>query len=119
MLDKESISRIIMGYSIPKDAAHKWAEYCGGSPRVAHVFGQNLKNNPDDLLRSPDTVEVWDRYIVGYDNPDTQEVQDRRRTLQYVALFKKFGFGRPVISEAQAISRLIEEAYTNITLFMA
>ena len=114
-LDKEQVNEIIQGYGIPKDQADRWAEFCSGSPRVAHVFGQNLKNNPEDLLKPPDTVNIWDRYVVGRDNPNSLDVQQRRLVLQHIALLKRFGFGRPVIKEAQAIAKIVERANPQIT----
>jgi len=109
-LDKEQISKIIQGYQIPKDEADRWSEKCSGSPRVAHIFGLNLKTNPEDLLKSPDTVNVWERYIVGIDDKNNPEVGQRRIVLQHIALFKRFGYERPVVSEAQAIAKIIEKA---------
>ncbi len=114
-LDREQISQIIQGYEIPKDQADRWEDICGGSPRVAHVIGWNLKNNPEDLLRSPDTVNVWDRYIVGGDNPSSPIVEQRRLVLRYLALFKRFGYGRAVAVESQAIALRVEEADPQIT----
>ena len=115
LLDEEQISNIIQVYGIPKDQADRWSEYCSGSPRVAHVIGWNLKNNPEDLLASPDTVNIWGRYIVGGDDPRDQTVQQRTTILQHLALFKRFGYGRPVITDAQAIAKIIERSDTNIT----
>ncbi len=109
-LDKEQISKIIQGYQIPKDEADRWSEKCSGSPRVAHIFGLNLKTNPEDLLKSPDTVNVWERYIVGIDDRNNPEVGQRRIVLQHIALFKRFGYERPVAGEAQAIAKIIEKA---------
>ena len=97
-LDNEQISKIIQEYYIPKDRADRWSELCSGSPRVAHVIGVNLKTNPEDLLKSPDTVNVWERYIVGGDAPNKTEVGQRRTILQHIALFKRFGFGRLVVN---------------------
>lgn len=116
-LAKDLISEIIQSYSIPRDQADRWAPYCSGSPMVAHVFGQNLIHNPDDLLQSPDTVNVWDRYIVGIDIDGSQIVRQRRTVLRYLSLFKRFGFGRPVIVEAQTIAKLVEKADRDITWF--
>src|ERR671922_1144639 len=87
-LDIEQTSRIIQGYGIPKDRAGRFAEFCSGSPRVAHVMGQNLQANPDDLLKPPDTINLWDRYISGRDDPTSIQVQQRRVVLQHLALFK-------------------------------
>lgn len=116
LLEKEQISGIIQQYSVQKDQADRWAELCSGSPRVAHVIGWNLKNNPDDVLKPLDTVNIWDRYIVGGDNPQDSEVKQRKIVLQYIALFKMFGFGRAVANEAQAIAKMIGEADPQITL---
>ena len=109
LLEDEQISNIIQGYGIPKDQANRWVEFCSGSPMVAHVFGQNLKNNPEDLLKSPDTVNVWDRYVVRGDDPNSQQVQQRRLVLQHLSLFKRFGFGEPFVNEARAIAKIIEK----------
>lgn len=114
-LDDTQIAEIIAGYDVPKDQARQWAELCDGSPRVAHVIGQNLKRNPDDLLRQPDTVNVWDRYIAGDDDPRSVAVAERRTVLQYIALFKRFGFLNPVSGEGKAIAQLVQDENPAIT----
>lgn len=117
VLAKEQISSIIQEYIAPeqKDQADRWAELCSGSPRVAHVIGWNLKNNPADVLKPLDTVNIWDRYIVGGDNPQDTDVKQRKLVLQYLALFKMFGFESAVVEEGKAIARLIQEADPLIT----
>jgi hypothetical protein len=114
-LADDQISQIIQGYNIPKDKADRWPDICSGSPRVAHVIGSNLHSNPGDLLKAPDTVNIWDRYIVGRDNPTSTNVQQRRMVLRYIALFKRFGYGSSVAAEAQAVARKIERAAPQIT----
>ncbi len=114
-LEKEPIIEIIKEYAIPAEQAERWAEFCSGSPRVAHVIGQNLKNNPEDLLRSPDTVNVWDRFTVGRDDPNSPKVEQRRLVLRYVALFKRFGYGGRLVHEAKAIAAIIERANPVVT----
>ncbi|MBI1930428.1 hypothetical protein HYR99_40025 [Candidatus Poribacteria bacterium] len=115
-LNDEQISTIIQGYGIPKDSAGRWLDLCSGSPRVAHVIGENLVNYPEDLLRSPDTVDVWNRYVVGRDeDPNSQQVQQRKLVLQHLALFKRFGYERSVVAEAQAIAKKIQQADPQIT----
>ena len=114
-LDGERISQIIQDYGIPKDQADRWADFCSGSPRVAHVIGWNLKTNQEDILKSPDTVNVWDRYVVGGDDPYSPSVNQRRLVLRYLALFKRFGFGRLVITEAQQIATKVQAADASIT----
>ena len=114
-LEEAQVSSIIQEYNVPKERSEKWAELCSGSPRVAHVIGWNLMNNPEDLLKPPDTVNIWDRYIVGGDDPNSQQVQQRRTVLRYLALFKRFGIGPPTVAEAQFIASLIIENDPQIT----
>jgi hypothetical protein len=114
-LGKEEVIEIIHSYGVPKDRVARWTEYCGGSPRVAHVIGMNLKNNPDDLLREPDTVTVWDRYIGGLDDPDSQQFQQRRVVLRHLALFKRCGYGGKLVEEAKAVWRLARKTDASIT----
>jgi len=114
-LDDTRIAEIIADYEVPQDQARQWAELCDGSPRVAHVIGQNLRQNPADLLRQPDTVNVWDRYIAGDDDPRSVAVAERRTVLQYIALFKRFGFLNPVSAEAKAIAQLVQHENPAIT----
>ena len=114
-LDAERVSEIIQEYNVPEHEAGRWAGFCDGSPRVAHVIGLNLKKNPQDILRSLDTVNVWDRYVVGGDDLNSEAVHQRRVVLRHIALFKRFGFGPPVIAEAKAIASLVEKANPDIT----
>lgn len=114
-LGREQISNVIQSYNIPKDQADRWAEFCSGSPRVAHAFGLSLKNNPDDLLKSPDTVDLWERYVVGGDDPANQRVVQRRIVLRHLALFKHFGYEKPFHGEAKAVAGIIEKADPQIT----
>lgn len=116
-LDNEKIRRIIQKYtSIPNfQQADRWAEFCSGSPRVAHVIGWNSENNPGDMLKPPSTVDIWGRYVAGSDNPASQEVEQRRLVLQHLALLKRFGFERSVTNEAQAIAKKVEMADPQIT----
>ena len=114
-LERDQVVRILQDYDVPEDQARRWAELCDGSPRVAHVIGSNLKSNPDDLLRPPDTVDVWRRYIEGNDSPNSVAVEQRTTLLRHIALFKRFGYGKPVVDEAKAIAALVQEVDPNIT----
>jgi hypothetical protein len=108
-------SEIIQQYRIPKDRADVWAPFCSGYPRVAHVIGQNLLTNPGDVFRSPDTVNVWQRFLAGTDDPNSESVRQQERVLKYLSLFRKFGFSKTLENEARAISSLIAESDPNIT----
>ncbi|MCL5986949.1 MAG: hypothetical protein M1371_10380 [Actinobacteria bacterium] len=114
-LEPEQICSIIQDYGVPRDQVERFVELCGGSPRVAHVIGWNLKNNPEDILKPLDTVNIWDRYIEGYDNPNDIEVKQRKLVLRYISLFKKFGYSDSFLHEAKAISNLITQADPQIT----
>ena len=114
-LEEDQIVGILQGYGLLEDQARRFAELCSGSPRVAHVLGTNLRNNPEDLLRPLDTVNVWARYIQGGDAHDSERVRQRTLVLRFISLFKRFGFGKPLVSEAQAISGLVQEADSGIT----
>ena len=112
---EQQISAIIQEYGVQKNQADRWSELCSGSPRVAHVIGWNLKNNPDDILKPLDTANIWDRYIIGGDDPLDEEVKQRKVVLQHIALFKRFGFESAVVHEAQALAGIIEQADRLIT----
>ena len=114
-LEKDQVVSILLSYDLPKDQAERWADFCSGSPRVAHVIGFNLRNNPEDLLKPLDTVNVWERYVQAGDAPDSVAVKQRTIVLQHIALFKRFGFGKPLIHEAQAVAKLVQEADASIT----
>lgn len=102
----DEIIAILRDHDISENDARRWAEFCEGCPRVAHVLGENLRLNRGDLLNEPATVEVWNRFIVGYDDPDSEEVRLRKQVLQFVSLFERFGFDSPVEEEARFIADL-------------
>lgn len=115
-LESEQIRNIIIQeYKIPPDQADRWAELCDGSPRVAHVIGWNLVNHPEDVLKPPSTVNIWDRYIAVGDAPRSEKTEQRGLVLQYLALFKRFGYKGPIDDESRIIARMIEEANPQIT----
>jgi len=114
-LGQEQIIGIIQGYGIQKDQAERWAELCSGSPRVAHMLGQNLLKNPEDVLKPPDTVDIWERYVTGGDDATSIKVQQRRVVLRHIALFKRFGCGGRLVDEAKRIAKMVEKADPQIT----
>ena len=54
-------------------------------------------------------------YIVAGDDPNSEQTEQRRLILQYLSLFKRFGYERSVASEARVIAKKIEEANPQIT----
>ena len=114
-LAQDQAQTLIQSYGVPADQAARYAPLCKGSPRAAHVLGQNLAANPEDLLRPPDTAAVWDRWVAGRDPLESQRVRERRVVLRHLALFKGFGFAPPFAGEISAIAALIRGRDSTIT----
>ncbi len=53
----------------------RWVTICEGSPRVAQAVGENLAANPDDILKPPATVPIWDRFLFGYAKQQSDETR--------------------------------------------
>lgn len=109
------ITSILLDHDVDENDAKRWAGFCEGCPRVAHVLGENLRKKGDDLLQSPATVEVWNRFVVGYDHPDSADVAQRKIVLRHLALFDRFGFVDPVSQEAQFIAKLASKCDPRLT----
>src|SRR5262245_56186727 len=60
--------------------------------------------HPDDLTKPLDTGNVWDRFIEGAYDPNSDTVSQRKLVLSHIALFTKFGYGGPYQEEAKAIA---------------
>ncbi len=106
--DSEEIIKILLDYGINQYDARRWAGFCEGSPRVAHVLGGNLRRGDGDLLAPPSHVDVWDKFITGNDDSNSEIVQLRKKALLYISLFEKFGFLKPVEEEAKCIAQLAD-----------
>lgn len=113
LLERAQIEDILRSYLPGNQLLHNWAMWCEGSARVAHALGENLRDHPEDILRSPDTVQIWDRFISGY---GTDLDGGRARTvLMHIALFEMFGYLPPVREEADFISALVQKTDPSIT----
>ncbi len=116
LLKEEQIQNIlIQEHQIPKVHAHRWTEFCSGLPGVAHMIGQNLKSDQENLLAPLSTADFWERCVVGGDDLTNPDVVDRWVVLRYLALFKQFGFKGNVSDEFKAISDIVKNAYPLIT----
>ncbi|WP_298869382.1 hypothetical protein [uncultured Gimesia sp.] len=111
----DQIVSILKDHNVSENDAKRWAEYCEGCPRVAHVIGTNLDANRSNLLAAPTTSEVWRRFVDGRDSPDSEAVQLRRIVLHYISLFERFGFEDPVGDEADFIQTLAARCDQRIT----
>lgn len=113
--NRAQIISILKEYGLGEMDARRWAEFSEGCPRVAHVLGENLRQNQTDLLRPPATSDIWDRFIVGHDDPSSEDVHLRKIVLRYVALFERFGFQPPVEAEAKYIASMAESCDPSLT----
>ena len=116
-LDDRTIQQIILTYHSDDIIADQLSRLCGGIPRVAHVIGWDLKNNPSQLLRdSPDTYDVWGRYINYGDDPKSEHVKQRKKILFTIALFSRFGNIKHFRDEFSAVHDLACKIDPNISL---
>ena len=114
-LGKDQIIEILSTYLGKRADLSNWAEWCEGSPRVAHAVGDNLKRNPEDVLKSPATVPIWERFVLGHQRMDSQEAREHLTLMRHLAVFQRFGFENPVSEEAHFLSAWIRDADPNIT----
>ena len=110
-LDDEQIRTIIRGYNVSPEQADRYIEFSGGSPRMAHHVGKTLQLYPGDPSQLLTDDYLYRCFYIDFktENPNSLEIQQRESMLQYIALFKRFGFERSVVTEAQAIAKKIEE----------
>lgn len=116
-LDNEQIHTIFQKYETSKDQDRRYIELCSGSPRMAHHIGRTLESYPGDPSQLLTDDYLYRSFYIdfGREDPNSQEIQHRKLVLQYIALFKKFGFERSVMADAQAIAKKVEEANPQIT----
>ncbi|MGY8771228.1 MAG: hypothetical protein ACKVH8_22675, partial [Pirellulales bacterium] len=114
-LEEEKIAAIIQSYTNNRVEVRHWAELCGGSPRVAQAVGENLQGNTGDILEAPSMKLVWEKFIAGYQDINSDAAQNKLHVLRHIALFQKFGYERPVRNEADYIISLIQKVDSNFT----
>ncbi len=108
-LSDEAIKKIIESYSIANDDAGRWAEFCNGSPRMAHMIGGNLQYN-SSVLRNPSYDAAMDLCIANRDRIDSEEFNTRRNVLMWLSLFTKFGWSTEFASERKfIISKIMQK----------
>lgn len=107
-LADETIKQILVSVVGESRELIRWVEICEGSPRVAQAVAENLRANPEDLLRSPTTVPLWDRFLHGYGKRDEQHARQIDCVTQHLALFSRFGYEPPVGNEARYIADLVK-----------
>ena len=109
-LEDDQIHAIIQGYDISTDQVDRYIEFSGGSPRMAHHVGRTLASYPGEPSQLFTHDYLFQSFYIDFrkEDPNSQEIQQRELVLQYIALFKRFGFERSVVPEAQAIAKKVE-----------
>lgn len=108
-LPDETIRKILVGQVGESHELDRWVAICEGSPRVAQAVADNLRANPDDILKPPSTVPIWARFLHGYGSRDESSARQVDCVTQHLALFSRFGYESPVGDEAVYIAELIRE----------
>lgn len=115
-LNDDKIREIIQTYGVDNIIAGQLSSLCGGIPRVAHVVGWDVQNNPTEILRGgQDAFDIFERYINQGEDPNSEHVRQRKRILLTISLFKKFGNNKFFADEFNAIHQLIQKIDSNIT----
>lgn len=93
-LDSAEMAQILQEHVADGQDLGEWVDFCGKSARVAHIVGENLKNNPEDVLAPPDTVDIWGRYIADSRVPhDSAEFEAKFSVMTWLSLFKRLEKG--------------------------
>ena len=108
-LPDETIRKVLASQVGESHELDRWVAICEGSPRVAQAVADNLRANPDDILKPPSTVPIWQRFLHGYGSRDERSARQVDCVTQYLALFSRFGYESPVGDEAVYIAELIRE----------
>jgi hypothetical protein len=106
-LPTAEIEDILKTYGVDPARTSGWAALCEGSPRVAHVIGQNLSEHPEDPLKSDGTAQIWVRFLAANVDRTSEDYRRRHLVLSSLALFKKFGWGHAVRAGAHEVYDLI------------
>ena len=111
----EQIAEILGGYAkgARKDF-QAWVDYCRPSPRAAHIVGSGLASNPGDILRAPENVLMWERYIGG-GKIAGDEHKDRLTVMLWLSLFTRVGFDAPHERDGMQVAGLIRAHHPEIT----
>lgn len=108
-LPDETIRKILGSQVGESHELDRWVAICEGSPRVAQAVADNLRANPEDILKPPSTIPIWERFLHGYGSRDGSSARQVDCVTQHLALFSRFGYESPVGDEAVYITELIRE----------
>ena len=102
------IMNILESYGVPRPRLARWCAMCGRSPRAAHVLGEGLRRNPDQM-DTTDAGHVWDLYIASKILRRSDEFKTRKTILLWISSFRRIGFDRPYLKEYRIVQKLLED----------
>ncbi len=104
-LPQEGITEIIATYGISQYDAARVASLCGGSPRVAHILGEQMRAT--GAVNISGYEDIWQSYIAGCHGIDSDVYAKRLRVLEWLSLFARFGYEGPVACEGNQLVKKI------------
>ena len=107
-LVKNDVKEIIGSYGIPDYRSSVLAELCSGSPRIAHMLGEQISVSGNFDILSLD--DVWNRCLAGSDDPQSDAARNRIRVLKWLSLFRRFGYEGPYKAEGDLVLSMIERS---------
>ena len=106
-LPTHEVETILTTYGLDIATAKRWADLCEGSPRVAHVIGQNLISDPENPLKSDGVARIWIRFLAGDIEAGSEQYRKRHLVVSSLALFKRFGWSPRVRNGAFEVYNFI------------
>lgn len=107
-LDDGHITSILKSYDVPDSHIAKWCSACGRSPRAAHIIGDSLRYNPDQVDPAG-AGHIWDLYIASKALRNSDEFKTRKKVLRWISAFRRIGFDGPYRKEYQILQRILEK----------
>jgi hypothetical protein len=97
--------------ALPEDARRRIVKWAEGYPKMAIMLAENFGHHPD--LLSPDTLNkigaegLFNLMIAGRHNKDAPVVQQTKKTLRAIALFKRLGWEDDLAIQGQTVCKLL------------
>ncbi|WP_172135165.1 hypothetical protein [Adlercreutzia sp. ZJ473] len=107
-LSQEEVAEIVKSYGIPDYKARDLAGFCSGSPRVAHILGEQISRTGNFDISYRDNI--WPRCIAAPENPESEAARKRIRVMKWLALFRRFGYEGPYREEGNLVVTKIQKS---------
>ena len=113
-LNDEQIINILESYDVPRPHLARWCKTCNQSPRTAHIMGENLKYNSNQIDQM-DAGCVWDLYIASKTLKGSDEFKIRKKILRWISSFRRIGYRGRYQNEFDILYRILKK-HEGITL---